>query len=184
MVVVAHNGVQQQGSPCGLPVVADVKLQPVKESDKALLSALDAGQMALVNCKRKQRNLVPFKASKKLILLAQQYAAAMAKKGALFHSVSKKELMKSLSSRFVAENIQRGYNTVQMHQETMEESRSSVNRSNLLSDCFTEFGSAVAHGKDGKLYSCQLFRRGDASTAAETCDITPRTNKRKILTDF
>jgi hypothetical protein len=33
-----------------------------------------------------------------------------------------------------------------------------INRMNVLSEQFTEFGMGIVEGFDGMLYSCQLFR--------------------------
>jgi hypothetical protein len=44
-----------------------------------------------------------------------------------------------------------------MHAETMHHAH-AINRSNILSPYFIEFGYAVSVGDVGKLYSCQLFR--------------------------
>ena len=175
------------GSPVALPVGSHAAVSPVgddddktkqEEVDEILYHVLwksfdanpspvtvqaelesDYDQLVLVNRARRRRGLVPLKSSENLQRLAVLHAIAMAQQGAVFHSVSNiEQLMELLSSRFVAENIQRGDSIVQMHQETMED-RKSINRSNQLCEYFTEFGSAVALGDDGKLYSCQLFRR-------------------------
>lgn len=112
----------------------------------------------LVNQERELRGLRQFHSSHWLDQLAAKQAAAMARTGSVFHSVRTiDELMLLLSSAEVAENIQRGDTVEGMHRETMNHTN-AINRSNLLSTFFTEFGYGVARGSDGKLYSCQLFR--------------------------
>jgi hypothetical protein len=85
--------------------------------------------------------------------------------GALFpnghrrHRVSfcVEELKDLLAGMDVAGNIQRGDNMNEMHIETMQQ-RDSINRYNVLSAHFSEFGYGLAMGKDGKVHCCQLFR--------------------------
>lgn len=131
---------------------------PVSVVDRKYI--LDFESLVLVNKERRKRNLSLFKSSDFLNTLAQAQVVRMAESGSVFHSVGCiQELMLMLSSESVAENIQRGDSLATMHMETMKES--TINRANLLSKHFNEFGSAVAMGKDGKLYSCQLFRRAN-----------------------
>jgi uncharacterized protein YkwD len=112
----------------------------------------------LVNRERLLRGLKPFRSSVWLNELAFEQAESMAIKGTVFHSVTTiEDLMLALSSTEVAENIQRGDTVEGMHRETMKCSN-SINRSNMLSKFFSEFGFAIVKGRDGKLYSCQLFR--------------------------
>lgn len=117
---------------------------------------LDA--LHVVNEERSFRGLEPFRCSHWLNQLASQQASAMAITGNVFHSVTTiDELVLLLSSTEVAENIQRGDSVEGMHRETMN-NVNAINRSNLLSTYFSEFGCGFAIGRDGKLYSCQLFR--------------------------
>jgi hypothetical protein len=82
----------------------------------------------------------------------------MATEGTVYHSVSTiEELKVLLAGMDVAENIQRGDNVNAMHIETMQQ-RDCINRYNVLSTYFSEFGYGLAVGKDGKVYCCQLFR--------------------------
>jgi hypothetical protein len=82
----------------------------------------------------------------------------MATEGTMHHSVSTIEELKILLVGMeVAENIQRGDNVSEMHMETMQQ-RGCINRYNVLSTFFSEFGYGLAVGKDGKVYCCQLFR--------------------------
>jgi hypothetical protein len=39
----------------------------------------------------------------------------------------------------------------------------SVNRANILSLNFDQFGSATAVGQDGKVYCCHFFRKSGSS---------------------
>jgi uncharacterized protein YkwD len=123
------------------------------------LTALNRSEVVqLIEHERSIRGLHAFRTSEALNQLATQQACAMAKIGIVFHTVATiEELQLFLSSRQVAENIQRGDNASEMHKETMA-SVATINRSNLLSPYFTEFGCGVALGRDGKLYCCQLFR--------------------------
>jgi uncharacterized protein YkwD len=123
------------------------------------LTALNRSEVVqLIEHERSVRGLHAFRTSEALNQLATQQACAMAKIGIVFHTVATiEELQLFLSSRQVAENIQRGDNASEMHKETMA-SVATINRSNLLSPYFTEFGCGVALGRDGKLYCCQLFR--------------------------
>ncbi len=66
------------------------------------------------------------------------------------------ELQQHLGSTRAGENVQRGEHPVQMHEFAMH--HHPINRSNMLSDCFNEFGVGVATGSDGYLYVCQMFR--------------------------
>jgi uncharacterized protein YkwD len=121
---------------------------------------LDLDQLVLVNQDRRLHLLPPYRSSAFLDRLAARHAANMAQVQAVFHSVrSVHELMERLANDQVAENIQRGDGIVQMHEDTMNSP--CINRTNILSASFNEFGSAVALGQDGKLYSCQLFRTND-----------------------
>lgn len=112
----------------------------------------------MVNMERRKLGLSPFRLSRTMNQLAAQQAARMAKRGTVYHSVSTIDALKVLlRGRDVAENIQRGDGIVAMHIETMRET-ASINRSNVLSAYFSEFGYGVATGSDGKVYCCQLFR--------------------------
>lgn len=131
-----------------------------------LLGAADSlrssHQLELVNQDRRSIGLNPFRSSKSLDYLASLHVIAMTAKKSVFHSVScVAELIQRLSSDRVAENIQRGDDIVVMHEKTMQQE--CINRSNILSTKFSEFGSAVASGEDGKLYTCQLFRGKSSS---------------------
>jgi uncharacterized protein YkwD len=125
---------------------------PTEDEDALLLRSL-------VNSERTRRGLEPYSSSPSLHRLATKHAQCMAARGTVHHSAkSLEELMARLSSETVAENIQRGDSCVQeMHRDTMLQ-RGTVNRANVLSSHFSEFGAAVATGADGKLYICQLFR--------------------------
>jgi uncharacterized protein YkwD len=132
------------------------------EEVSSSLLLLDLDQLVLVNQDRRFHMLPPYRSSDVLDQLAARHAIAMARAQSVFHSVQTiAELMERLQNDRVAENIQRGDGIVQMHEDTMNYSTSSppcINRTNILSGSFNEFGSAVALGGDGKLYSCQLFR--------------------------
>jgi uncharacterized protein YkwD len=123
----------------------------------------------LVALERHQRNLLPYQRSMELDVLARLHAHRMALHTAVFHSVhSIQDLQRRLQATVVGENIIRGDSVYRMHQETMSTptaSVSSINRSNILSKQFTEFGSAVAMGSDGKIYCCQYFRRRAAASS-------------------
>jgi uncharacterized protein YkwD len=110
-----------------------------------------------INRERHHLGLDPFRSSSVLNCMAERHARHMAKRRNVFHSVgSIKELMVSLNSSAVAENIQRGENGVQMLVTTLQ--GASINQANLMSSCFSECGSSMMLGRDGKLYLCQLFR--------------------------
>jgi uncharacterized protein YkwD len=112
----------------------------------------------LVNKERAQHGLRPFRWSRSLSKLAAQQAQFMAECGTIFHSASTiSELIIMLSSSQVAENVQRGDSIRGMHNDTMHVDN-VINRMNVLSDQFTEFGIGIVEGIDGMLYSCQLFR--------------------------
>lgn len=121
-------------------------------------SVLDPSEiLELVNSERAQLGLQSFQASRTLDKFAERQAREMAKLGRVYHSVSSiEDLIKLLGSLVVAENIQRGEDFTAMFEETLY--GSSINRDNLLSTHFTEFGSAAVIGGDGMIYSCQLFR--------------------------
>jgi len=113
--------------------------------------------LSLINKERRYRHLAEFRISQYLNDLAKQHAEAMAAATSVHHSVSSvSELQRLLGSEKVGENIQRGDSILKMHHETMH--CNAVNRSNVLSLHFTEIGLGSAQGKDGKIYSCQLFR--------------------------
>jgi Cysteine-rich secretory protein family len=112
----------------------------------------------LVDKERAQHGLRPFRWSHSLSKLAAQQAQLMAECGTIFHSVSTiSELIVMLSSSQVAENVQRGDSIRSMHNDTMHVDN-VINRMNVLSEQFTEFGIGIVEGIDGMLYSCQLFR--------------------------
>jgi uncharacterized protein YkwD len=117
----------------------------------------------LIALERHQRNLSPYQRSMELDVLARMHAHRMALHAAVFHSVpSIQDLQRRLQATVVGENIIRGDSVYRMHQETMSTptaSVSSINRSNIISKQFTEFGSAIVMGSDGKIYCCQYFRR-------------------------
>lgn len=121
-------------------------------------SILSAGQILdYINRKGHRLGLDPFRSSALLDDMAEQHARRMAKRRSVFHSVgSIKELMESLNSSAVAENIQRGEEGVQMLMTTLQ--GASINQANLMSSYFSECGSSMILGRDGKLYLCQLFR--------------------------
>jgi len=147
-----------ESSPPSSPTSVSANLLQAPPVPKMQLSSTCTETLALVNQERARRHLKPFRQSMSLNQLAAQHATAMCQSGTVFHSVASiEELMFMLPSTAVAENIQRGDCVAQMHRETMHH-KYSINQSNLLSPYFSEFGSAVAMGRDGKLYSCQLFR--------------------------
>jgi uncharacterized protein YkwD len=112
----------------------------------------------LVDKERAQHGLRPFRWSHSLSKLAAQQAQFMAECGTIFHSVSTiSELIVMLSSSQVAENVQRGDSIRSMHNDTMHVDN-VINRMNVLSEQFNEFGIGIVEGIDGMLYSCQLFR--------------------------
>ena len=116
-------------------------------------------QLRRTNLERRRYGRIPFQFSSTLQKLAQKQATAMAQMERVFHSVlTVEELKLNLSSNTVAENVQRGDDIASMHEETMA-STETINRSNVLSPCFNEFGSGCTIGQDGKVYVCQLFRK-------------------------
>jgi uncharacterized protein YkwD len=118
----------------------------------------DVTPFELVTYERRKRGLLPFRLSRELNHLASQQAYRMAMDGKVYHSVSTVDELKILlMGNDVAENIHRGDTMSTMHAETMRQS-SCINRSNVLSIYFSDFGYGLATGRDGKLYCCQLFR--------------------------
>jgi uncharacterized protein YkwD len=118
----------------------------------------DVTPYELINYERKKRGLLPFRLSRRLNELASQQAHQMAMRCKVHHSVTTvDELKQLLKGNDVAENIHRGDTTSTIHTETMRQ-LSCVNRSNILSIYFSDFGYGVATGRDGMLYCCQLFR--------------------------
>ena len=117
-------------------------------------------QVVLVNLERRRQGRHPLRSSSSLDDLAHRQAKSMAQSCRVFHSVSCiEELMLSLSSKYVAENVQRGIDVAAMHEETMSATNETINRANILSKCFDEFGSGSAMGEDGRVYICQVFRK-------------------------
>lgn len=113
---------------------------------------------ALMDMERVHRNLRPFDRSLELDYLARIHVMRLAAAQSVFHSVTSiGALQAKLLSEKVGENIQRGDSICSMHKETM--AGASVNRSNILSIHFDEFGSATAIGDDEKVYCCQYFRK-------------------------
>lgn len=125
--------------------------------DKAPLHDL----ASLINYERsKYPNLHPLERSSQLDYLANEHCRTMAQNECIYQSVNTiSELQQKLSSLKVGENILRGTSIVQMHTNTMMSPHQNANRSNILSKHFTEFGSAIHIGNDGKIYCCQLFRQ-------------------------
>jgi hypothetical protein len=118
----------------------------------------DETPFELVNRERRKYGMIPFRLSRTLNRLASQQASKMAAEGAVHHSVSTiNELQLLLAAVDVAENIQRGDSITKMHAETLGQ-LDCINRSNVISVYFSEFGYGLATGRDGKLYCCQLFR--------------------------
>lgn len=116
----------------------------------------------LVRMERAHRSMRPFTRSLELDFLARIHTMHMAAARSVFHSVRcVAALQTKLLSEKVGENVQRGEALGSMHFETM--TGDSINRSNILSSHFDEFGSATAVGADGKLYSCQYFRKKHTS---------------------
>jgi hypothetical protein len=123
----------------------------------------------LVALERHERNLSPYQRSMELDILARLHAHRMALHTGVFHSVTSiQDLQRRLQAVVVGENVIRGDSVYRMHQETMSTptaSVSSINRSNIISKQFTEFGSAIAMGNDGIIYCCQYFRRRAAASS-------------------
>ena len=121
---------------------------------------LDMAQ--LVTHERAERRLPPFRRAMELDLAAKEHAQRMARQHSVFHSVSNvQDLQQKLGAPDVGENITRGDSVYRMHQETMStvNNHNNVNRANILSEHFDEFGSAMAFGNDGRIYCCQVFRK-------------------------
>lgn len=126
---------------------------------KAVRRAVREGIHQKVNDERAARHLHPLKRSRFLDSLASLHANHMAQNCAVMQSVKNvAELRAVLHSKAVGENVQYGVAVNEMHKCTMRASE-SISRRNILSSRFTEMGSAVARGVDGKLYLCQLFRQ-------------------------
>jgi uncharacterized protein YkwD len=118
----------------------------------------DDSPWELVNRDRRKHGLSPFRLSRTLNRLAAENSSRMSIEGTVYHSVSTIEELKDLLAGMdVAGNILRGDNMNEMHIETMQQ-RDSINRYNVLSAHFSEFGYGLAMGKDGKVHCCQLFR--------------------------
>lgn len=116
-----------------------------------------------LNNERKRRRLPTLEQHPHLDLCAQLHAMQMANAIDVFHSVGTiEELKQRLGSEAVGENVQRGDSIFSMLCETME-SGSTINKSNMLSEHFTQFGSATVTGRDGKVYFCQVFRGAPTS---------------------
>ena len=110
-----------------------------------------------LHTERKRRRLPELQRNAELDCWARLQASQMASATNVFHSVETiEELQEKLGSVAVGENVQRGDSVFSMLCESME-SGCTVNRSNMLSEHFTQFGSAIAMGGDGKLYFCQVF---------------------------
>lgn len=145
-------------------VFRDLPVIPEDESCEETILHLESGNGCQQSAyflqeARRQEGLCDLLHSPDLDKLAQIHASNMANLGCVFHSVaSVLDLQEHLDSDCVGENIQRGDSISLMHRETMT-SVDSINRSNILSEHFDEFGCGVAIGRDGKVYSCQLFRK-------------------------
>lgn len=111
----------------------------------------------LINQERTLRGRNALYRSSVLDSLALNQATRMASENRVMHSVGAiKELQTFLGSSKAGENVQRGENPLVMHEYAMV--NHPVNKSNILSSCFHEFGVGVATGDDGHLYVCQVFR--------------------------
>ena len=116
----------------------------------------------LIAHERAEHRLPAFQRATELDAVAQEHAQNMARQRAVVHSVSNvQDLQHKLGAPDVGENITRGDSVYRMHQETMSclNNNNNVNRANILSEHFDEFGSAMAFGSDGRIYCCQVFRK-------------------------
>jgi uncharacterized protein YkwD len=115
----------------------------------------------LIDKERRQKKLYPLQRSPELDFLAREHCRTMANNGSVYHSVKTVyELQNKLSSPCVGENIQRGTTVCNIYRSMMTNPIHTINRANVLSAKFTEYGSAIYIGKtDSKMYSCQFFRR-------------------------
>ena len=131
----------------------------LESSKKA--SALGDDTLQLVNHERVIRRIPLLERSTELDKLALQHAKRMAKQQRAFHSVSNLEqLQAKLGGRLeVGENVQMGESTstFDLHEKIMS-STDSVQRINILSNVFDEFGMGVARDRNGRIYMAQLFR--------------------------
>jgi uncharacterized protein YkwD len=138
-------------------VLGNAAILPRFSSSDPTFCETSQGTLRRINKERLRRGLKAFQESEYLTMLATKHARTMAKLNKVFHSVgSTNELKLVLHSEMVAENIQRGDDPIQMHEETMM--GFSINKMNILSDVLSEYGSASVIGDDGKIYLCQLFR--------------------------
>jgi uncharacterized protein YkwD len=134
----------------------------------------------LVNRTRIEHGVHTLKRSIHLDALAAEHAKAMAKRGAVHHSVTSiQALQVKLSKRrkdHVGENVARGRSMAQMHLDIISTTAMTVMpcggsaaplslhyyeshlRDNILSSVFHQVGMGMARGKDGYLYLCQLFQ--------------------------
>lgn len=150
---------------CSSPIPNSSSLPQLSQEEPPHVNSLVLDALGLVDRERLVSGLDPFRLSYQLNAYAYQHAAAMAKLKSVFHTMTTiDELMLFLSSIEVAENVQRGESVLEMHEEAMNHVN-PVNRSNILSPHFTEYGCAVVRGQDGKLYSCQLFRGESCTTS-------------------
>jgi uncharacterized protein YkwD len=121
------------------------------------LSTSTVSLHGLINQERQARDIPPLIRSTDLDKLAQLHANSMASDQKVTHTVSNvDELKHLLQSDRVGENVQRGASINAMHEMAM--TKHKVNRSNILTSSYDEYGVAVAVGDDGNLYLCQLFR--------------------------
>ena len=119
----------------------------------------------LINHERQSRGLPTLIRSPYLDELAKIQAEYMASQQQVSHTVHTiEELQHFLAAKRVGENVQRGQSCLEMHEVAMKQHK--INRSNILSLSFSEFGVAMVQASDGTLYCCQYFRGYDDDDAS------------------
>jgi uncharacterized protein YkwD len=112
----------------------------------------------MVNEERIKRAAAPLIRMHELDEAARAHAEAMAKDASLFHMDPNGVLRASLKDRpcrRLGENVAKGKSIREMHQSMMH---TIAQKNNILDRRFTHMGMATAHGTNGELYMCQVFR--------------------------
>jgi hypothetical protein len=111
----------------------------------------------LVNQERTRRTMAPLIRMVELDQLARIHAEQMVEEAELHH-IKPHALRLALADipyRRLGENVARGENIRDMHEEMMN---TLSNKNNIVDRRFTHFGMGTAVAPKGELYLCQIFR--------------------------
>jgi uncharacterized protein YkwD len=150
--------------PVACGVLAALLLAHGGEAPFVKLSDEETRLLDLTNQERKKKELAPLRPNPKLIKLARDHSANMARQGKMKHDLDGKtpfDRMRDAGYHFVkgGENIAACAAKISQPEVLQAWMESKIHRENILQPEYTEIGIGLARDKDGQIYYTQLFAK-------------------------